>query len=420
MTNNDVTSPPSSSTSPPSIPSSDNRRAVIGVWIIAFAALLLSCGACSALFYLITPLTARPNAETLAGNTLFGASALLGGLFGVVLVWQGVQFLRAHTPRPAARVFPRVTLWVIAFLLTILCGIAALATKPAAAYLFPPWHFFASILPPLIFVAYAARRLGGQSGFRALFASISWGGLGAVPLALIAEIVLGIVVLFIVAILIVASPEGRALIDPAQIDLLLEQTTPDLATLTRLVTNPAIVIGFLAFFALAVPVIEEALKTLVVAFSDPRRTSLANAVLWGIGAGAGFAAVENIFNVNVELSMWAITMLLRVGAATMHVATGVTMGYGWYAARVERRWGRLILAYLVCVFFHAAWNASAIVIGGGALFFLSEGDAVRAGLPWLMLIAGLVITLVILAFSGLVWIGYAIRAVREPEMKGVN
>jgi RsiW-degrading membrane proteinase PrsW (M82 family) len=183
----------------------------------------------------------------------------------------------------------------------------------------------------------------------------------------------------------------------------------DLSTAITLFSNPMVAIGALIYFAGIVPLIEEILKTLVVAFIDPQRTKLQDAVLWGIGAGVGFAIIENTFNTSAVLSLWIMTVVTRLGATIMHVANGVTMGRGWYAARVERRGSKLFIAFLVSVFFHALWNGSVIILAATALS-VSADPSLATGL--VMLALGMV--LIVLTVLGGVWIVYSIQSVREP------
>ena len=170
----------------------------------------------------------------------------------------------------------------------------------------------------------------------------------------------------------------------------------------------------LLYVAVLVPFVEEGLKTLVVAFIDPRRTRLADALLWGMSAGAGFALFENLFNTSAALSLWTMTVILRIGATIMHVANGATMGRGWYAARVERRWSRLFITYIVCVFFHAAWNAAALLLSTSATFYLDNQSAPLAtSLPAASLMIALFVVLFVLASLGLVWIVYSVRSAQS-------
>jgi RsiW-degrading membrane proteinase PrsW (M82 family) len=379
--------------------------------MIALAAFLSLCGLCSALLYLVMPLTAR--GSDVASNVVLGSLAGFGVFLGAALGWQGANILRQRGSRAAARAFPPVLLCVSAFLLAVLIGLGALALGPVAAYAFPPWHFLAATIPPLALLAFAARRLGGASGLRALITSFTWGALGATPLALLLEIVIGLLLVFLAALALALSPEGRMLLERWQAELPRLRDTLDYATAARLLTNPGIAIGVLAYISICVPLVEEALKTLVVAFVDPRRTKLADAILWGVSASAGFATIENLFNVEADSALWAVTALMRVGATTMHVANGVTMGRGWYAARVERRWSRLFIALAVSVFVHAAWNAAAIALSGIGLVALDATHSAEMLLPAGVLIVALALALGVLACGGWVWIAYSTYAARE-------
>jgi len=49
----------------------------------------------------------------------------------------------------------------------------------------------------------------------------------------------------------------------------------------------------------------------------------------------------------------------------MHTFTGALMGLAWHAAFVERRGGRTVALFLLCVSIHGAWNA--LAIGSGLL-----------------------------------------------------
>jgi hypothetical protein len=140
-------------------------------------------------------------------------------------------------------------------------------------------------------------------------------------------------------------------------------------------------------------------------------------VLWGIAAGAGFGALENLFNATGLLSAWAFGMFLRVGATTMHVANGALMGRGWYAARVEKKWGRLGIAYGASVLFHMLWNGAVILLSQRAAGFdFNPGIAVEKLLAQGALVLALAGGIVILSILGLVWIVYAVRSAKQNPL----
>ena len=391
--------------------------------MLILATPLLLCGLCSGMFYVIAPFLVKNRDRAIQANIFLGAFAALGSSFGAVWAWQGIVALRGHATSSAVRVFPRVIILVAAFLFAILLGLGALAVKPVAAFAFPPFHFLASALPPLVFLAYAVRQLNVTSGLRALVASLGWGALGGTFLALSLEVVIGVIIIGIVSVALSLAPNSTAILEQLRAELQSLQslqTLDDQTVIRRLISNPVVVVAIAVYFAGIVPFIEEAVKTLIVAFVDPRRTMARDALLWGIAAGAGFAIVENTLNTGAALDIWVIAMLTRVGATVMHVANGATMARGWYAARVERRWSRLLIAYLTSVFLHAVWNALAIGLGIGAVFLMQEPRAVmEMSSPWTWLNLVCLLGLIVLTFGGVGWIAYAVRTAREPSSQTI-
>ncbi|MBI3740293.1 MAG: PrsW family intramembrane metalloprotease, partial [Chloroflexi bacterium] len=283
---------------PSSHPTTEKSVRAVGVMMLVFAALLLFCGACSAICFLINPI-ASARADALQSNVVFGSLAGLGILLGGALLWQGARAYQGRASRAPANAFPRVFIFALAFVGAILLGSGTLGLGSFAAYIFPPWHFIAALAAPLAIIAYAAHRLGNASELRALLAAFTWGVLGATTLAFIGELIVLVGLIFIAAIFLAISFPNFSAVD--QLRLLGLRGAAD-ANFAR---NPLVVIGLLFYFGAIVPPIEEALKVLVVAFSDPKRTRQADAVLWGISAGAGFAVLENLFNGALSLGDWA-------------------------------------------------------------------------------------------------------------------
>jgi RsiW-degrading membrane proteinase PrsW (M82 family) len=396
--------------------------------MIVLAALLLLCGMCSALSYVVLPFTRQIRGSPIETNVALGALAGLGIVLGAALLWQGIGTLAGRGLLNAASVFPPLFIFVILFFVSLLLGLGALFIQnvlrgaqgaTVTALVFPPWHVIAASIPPIALLAYAAHRLGATSGLRALLVSMSWGALGATALGIVIEILIAAGIVVVAAVAISLGPNSQQLIQQLQSQLAFARATGDYSALSGWMNNPAVLAVVLLYAAVLIPFVEEALKTVVVAFIDPRRTRLADALLWGMGAGAGFAVFENLFNGSAALSIWALTIILRIGATIMHVANGATMGRGWYAARVEGRWSRLLIAYVVSVFFHAAWNGAALILSSSVTFLLdSQSAATPMTLPAAGLVAALFIVLLILASLGWVWIVYAVRSAQtslQPE-----
>lgn len=387
---------------------------VAGVWLLVLSALLLMCGLCSATFYLVAPFFASSRQEAIQTNVVVGAFAGIGLAFGALFALQGIAALRQRTPTVTARRFPPAILLFLAFLLALALGSGALAFEPIAAFVFPPFHFLASALLPLSLLAYAARRLNVTSSLRALIASLSWGALGSTFLALSLEAIIGVILLVGIGVTIALMPDGASQLNRWGAELRALRALDEQAALRFLLANPGIIALALIYFAGIVPLIEEAVKTLGLALMDPSRTRVRDAVLWGVAAGAGFALVENALNTGMMLELWAVAMLARVGATIMHTANGIIMARGWYAARVERRWDKLLLAYVASVFVHAIWNVFAAGQAIGIVGWLSDARALRVESLWLWLNLAMFIGLAVLTFGGISWIVYAVRTAREP------
>jgi hypothetical protein len=382
--------------------------------MIVLAALLLLGGLSSALGYLIVLFLVKNPTGAIQSNIFLGSSAALGFLFGAVFLWQGILTVRGRTTNLSARAFPPLIVLIVVFLAVILLGWGTLAIKPIAAFAFPPFHFLAAALPPFALLAYAARHLNVTSGLRALIVSLGWGALGSPVFALLLEVIIGVIIVVIAAVVLSQTSDGAALLTQLTTGLKSLQTLDDQTIVRQLIANPIVITAALIYFVGIVPFIEEALKTLSLAFADPRHTSTRDALLWGIAAGAGFALVENTLNTGAALDIWAIAMLTRVGATIMHVANGVTMARGWYAARVERRWSRLFIAYGVSVFLHAVWNMLAIGQGIGAVFLMNEPRAALAvASPLVWFNCAVLLGLIILVFGGAGWIVYAVQTARN-------
>jgi hypothetical protein len=380
--------------------------------MLVLAILLLSCGACSELFFLIQPLGAVGRTGELTDNLVLGSAAGFGLLFGLLLLWQGWTALRGKASVRAARVFPPLFVFAFAYIGAIMLGLGALALGPLAAYALPPWHFIAASLPPLALLAYAARRLGTQSGVRALTLTLTWGALAATLLAFLLEAIVGAMLVLLVVAVLASLPDGRALLSQLQAQVELAQRTGTWTLPPGWSDQPPLVAGRLFYLGLIVPLLEEAVKTLALAFIDPRRTRLSDAVLWGMGAGAGFGIVENLLNAATSAGLWAAVMLLRAGATVVHVANGATMGRGWYAARAERRWGSLFGAYVVSVVYHALWNGTAILL---EMTTPTQGPTASLIQPLNPLASGLLAVLVLLTAVGVGWIVFWVRMARLAD-----
>ena len=128
-----------------------------------------------------------------------------------------------------------------------------------------------------------------------------------------------------------------------------------------LIRSPLVIVAALGSVAIVVPIIEEAMKGLVVplVLATGAVVTQRQAFFLGVVSGAGFALLEGILNGAMALmnrATWGGLMLVRGGTAAIHcVATGF-VALGWYAILVERRWGRGLVFGALGVAIHGTWN----------------------------------------------------------------
>jgi hypothetical protein len=203
------------------------------------------------------------------------------------------------------------------------------------------------------------RRFGPIFSYRRI-----WGqfilGVWIVPIfALLSEFMILIPTLLLFGVGSMNSDEGVLLLD------LLRDSTTSTEALTQaatgILTQPWVIALVLGFFAVLVPLLEEALKTMVVWPWIMRKRSSAEAFLGGVIGGTGYAVFEAIFLTQAE-SAWFPTTIGRAGATIMHAFTTGVASWGLAEGINNKRWGRLILGYAIAVLFHGLWNAGAVSI----------------------------------------------------------
>lgn len=379
------------------------------------------------LAYLIVPL-ARPS-NALADNVTLASAAAIGLVFGFIILAVAIAVLRG-TPLPRF-ILPSPLVFVAIFFLVIGFGQAILFVNVGAAYLFPPWHVLASLMLPLAALAYGARRLAPAPG-QSVLAEFAWGGAATVLLALVFELVVGVILLAGVALLL------AVLIGPDRLTQLFEQLrsissgTPDPERIFGLLrAQPlALVLVILAavmFFSVIGPLIEESLKGLGPGIWIVRtKPPAGRALLWGLAAGAGFAFSENLL-MGANLvnggggtgQLWWLPMLLRGGTSLVHVGATATVSLGWYSAFVERKRASALLFFLAGFAAHGSWNLLTIVVssaisGAGLLQASASGFPIGA-----VLLAALAVTVfVLLVLAAALWIAWLIRWAKGRDYAG--
>jgi RsiW-degrading membrane proteinase PrsW (M82 family) len=366
---------------------------------IVVAGLMVAClGGLGGLLILVSLLFAGepfPIDTTVTGV----AFVVLGAGLGGALAWQGGSALRQNVSTP----FSQLPFWLllILYIPVIILGQLLITFDLLPALTFPPFHLLGAAIPPFAVLAFAGRAFK-PAGFRwrEIIVQFSGGVFLAPFLALTAEIILGLLVLFGLFLVVGLTPGGLIRLEEwlAHIQDPIFVQSPE--NLRELLFFPPVIITLVVVFVILGPIIEELVKPLGILLMSYRRPAPAQAFLWGLASGAGFALVENLFNTTLALEAWFFIMLLRTGATAMHcLATGLT-ALGWQRFLAERRPWKLLGAYSLSVVIHALWNALVIGISGIAIFTVGAEagitSALGGGLMLLFLFFFLVLGLAII------------------------
>ncbi|MBI3286616.1 MAG: PrsW family intramembrane metalloprotease [Chloroflexi bacterium] len=376
--------------------------------LVVSGGLLLAVGLVCGLIYVALPLFYRA-ADLIQTHLLPASCAGLALLGGALLAYQGIRGL---LDRPSRLFRPPRPGWLIAlFLLALLAGEGILLlgrrSPQIAAYLFPPWHFMAALIPSWAVLAFVARQIpareGSPNSWRMMIVQSAYGAM-MVPLlafALEASIVgLASILLFLGLSSIPGGVERLREI----VSLLQSPSLPqDPQQIGALILWPPIAALIGLGLVVVAPLVEELLKPLGVALAARPGVQRSDAFLWGVAAGAGFAAAESLFNGPLLLDAWGAGMLARGGATLVHTLASGWIGLGWYAAIVEGRWLRLLRNIAGGFALHALWNGLIVTLGLLALASTTQlpvlEGSLLAGLMGLFLGGSLLVYSVILAVT---------------------
>lgn len=339
------------------------------------------------------------------------ALTVLGLGLGGSLAWHAA---RAYRQRPSAPFRPRPGWILLVFYIpAIIIGHFLITFELAPALTLPPIHILAAALPPLAVLVFVGRALQGANlRWREIIVQLSGGAFLATSIALIAEVVLGLIVLLLSLFIMALTPAGLGQVEELAAHLQDPIWVQDPHNIQQLLFFPPVLVTLVAVFVFLGPIIEEIGKLLGVALMSYRRPSPAQAFLWGLASGAGFTLIENLFNTTLALEGWILIMILRVGATAMHCLAGGLTALGWQRLLAERRPWKLMGAYALSVAIHAIWNALVIAMTGlSATAFASSAELTQ------ILSGGAIIALAILflglalaIFAALIVITYRLRS----------
>lgn len=337
-------------------------RRLVPIALIVVGLGFVIIGLLAGLFYLGLPVVS-PDAQfdLLQINTVAVSVLAVSGLAGAIMAWigwrrySGVRSVVARLPGP----------WWFALLFVLALGLGELVLGTRVApWIFPPLHVLASVAPPLFFLTLAAT-LARPSGVivqrRDLMLQVAGGAVFATGLALVIEVVAVVLLLVAAALIITLTPGGSERLQTLAAQLSQPDILRDPVFLQSLLNSPLVLIGAGGVIAVAAPLIEEFSKSVgVLIFGASRRHFLpAEAFLWGVAAGAGFAMTETMFNTVSALPAWGAPVTMRAATAVVHCLAAGLMGLGWQAwFSGARRW-RLATYYALAVAIHGLWNAVA-------------------------------------------------------------
>lgn len=297
---------------------------------------------------------------------MVAASWLLGGGLVLPSAWYAFRRLVPPVSAPAAR-RRRHNPWVISLLvilfvpLLLLAGNWVVRNSGLAWLLLPGISILAAVLPIFWLVSIGTRGLAGGSLQRrwGLFA----GGLVFSPVLIIVLELLAIVgMILVVGVVIAINPDLAR--DLSTLAMRLANSPPGtdnwLNIISPYIMRPAFLAAILAYMAVLIPLIEEALKPLGLWLLAGRRLTPAQGFVGGVISGAGFALFENLSALSSGGEDWAFLASTRISTALLHMLTTGLVGWALAHAWSERRYLRLALSYAIAVTLHGVWNALGI------------------------------------------------------------
>jgi hypothetical protein len=325
--------------------------------------------------------------DALTGFWTMAGSLTIAAALVPPAYWSG----RAVFGLPPAGISRPNALWLVPILAYPLClGLGWLAhTRDSATLILGPVALIGTACLSAILVGWLLRRLGPPvTPLRA------WGhftvGLTGMPLAaVLVEFVVLLPLLAILGFWLVMSPEGQAWAATFR-----DTTDPELALQAagELLASPFVLIGVYGYVGLAIPVIEELIKTMAVWPFLRRGLSSAEAFLGGALGGVGYALFEALF-LTQPGEAWIATTFARIGATLLHVFTAALTSYGLMRGVRTRRYAITVGAVLGAIAMHALWNLSAVTIGISSTPIGASPEPPGAGVNGLAVIVLLALTL---------------------------
>ncbi len=310
--------------------------------------------------------------STLASDILGALSmAFCAALLLPMLVYS-IRHLKGQEIRPAK--LPPVKLWQVAGLVGV--WLFSIVFVSIVEGLFDygwviavPFFLLGVAIPVATFIWIATGGLPSGAR-RRLWSAFGIGMAGSTFMAMLLEYLLVGIGVLAAGVLTAANPEWRTIIVQLRDQITNARDVQALlTTLAPYLTNPLVFLLILAFAAVLAPLIEEAFKPAAVWLMGKRLHSPAEGFALGALCGAGFALLEGLMAASGAAGMVGFGLAARAASSLMHITASGLMGWAIASARLEKRYGRLALTYMLSVALHGLWNGSALLAVYGALRF---------------------------------------------------
>ncbi len=246
--------------------------------------------------------------------------------------------------------------WALAggFVLALAAGLGLWQAGISTAFLMPLFVAAAAALGPLAVASWILR-----SGGKEVKAVTTPRGLAALGLGATASTVLALMLNTLLggaALLLVIGVSDQAL------DLVVDLLDALAGGLGKELASPVFLLGLVEAAVLA-PLVEELVKPLPLLPVLKRLPTARDALLLGVLAGAGFAAVENLLYAASFGDDWSGVLVTRLLGSALHPFGAGLMAVAWWHVRrgepgAAARWGRY---YGLAVGAHALWNGTCVV-----------------------------------------------------------
>jgi len=186
---------------------------------------------------------------------------------------------------------------------------------------------------------------------------------------------------------------------------------------TRLAANllfaPGAAFTALTTFSLAVPLIEETSKTILMWPLINRIRRPVDGFVLGTLCGAAFALAENFGFSSTGSADWTINVATRATAALPHMLNSGILGWALVSAWKEHRYGQLAKAFLAVILIHGAWNATSLGLAMNSLadYAIDVPFYLQYSYPWL----SAWVLLAVGAFGGLIYNNTQMRKLLANE-----